>query len=149
MVSLATGKPVGRIARWARYGYLSLAWLFVLWVVAQVFLIGLSFFTTAGFTPHIEFGHTFTIFILLMFLVALIARLPWRIVLLTVLLFVLYSLQYVFVDVARATGAGWVFAFHPTNALLLFWLGLFLARRARQFTSGAQALPARAEVNVA
>lgn len=128
-----TTKPAGRVTLWARYGYLGLTWLFIAWIVTQVFLIGLSFFTAAGYEPHIEFGHTFGIIILALFLVALLARLPLRLILLTALLFVLYGLQYVFVNVARGTGAGWVFAFHPVNALAIFWLGLFLARRARSF----------------
>lgn len=125
------------VVLWARYAYLFVAWLFVLWVIIQFFLIGLSFFTTLGFEPHIEFGHTFSIVIGLLVLVSIVARLPLRMIGLTALLFILYGLQYVFANVALGNpGLGWVFAFHPVNALAIFWVGLLLARRARRFLPG-------------
>ncbi|HEY7348806.1 MAG TPA: DUF6220 domain-containing protein [Ktedonobacterales bacterium] len=119
----------------ARYGFLVVAWLFMLAVVAQFFLIGLSFFTTLGFEPHIELGHTFSLLIIVLFLLSLAARLPLKIVGLIALLFVLYGLQYVFAEVAQAnpSSLGWLFAFHPVNALIIFGLGTFLVRQARQF----------------
>lgn len=138
------------VVLWARYAYLFVAWLFVLWVIIQFFLIGLSFFTTLGFEPHIEFGHTFGIVLVLLVLAALVARLPLRMIGLTVLLFILYGLQYVFANVALGNpGLGWVFAFHPVNALAMFWVGLLVARRARRFLPGPLGSMPRAEPTAA
>lgn len=119
----------------ARYGYLLVAWLLVLLVLLQVFLIGLSFFTTAGFEPHIAFGRTLSLVLAVLLLLSLIGRLPRGTVGLTCLLLLLYALQYVFAEIGKRPelGFGWFFAFHPVNALVIFWASLLLARRARRY----------------
>jgi|ERR1051326_2444249 hypothetical protein len=118
----------------ARYGLLFVAWLFLLLVVAQFFLIGLSFFTTLGFEPHVEVGHMFSLAIFVLFVLALVGRFPFKIVGLILILFILYALQYVFAEVAIAniSSLGWFFAFHPVNAMAIFGVGMLLARRVRE-----------------
>jgi hypothetical protein len=126
---------VGWVTTGARYGYLLVSWLFVLLVLLQVFLIGLSFFTTAGFEPHIEFGRTLSLVITVLIVLSLIGRLPRGTVGLTCFLLLLYALQYVFAEIGKRPelGVGWFFAFHPVNALVIFWVSLLLARRARRY----------------
>jgi hypothetical protein len=48
-----------RIVHWARMAYLVVAWSFVVAVIAQVFLAGLSLFaSTANWGAHREFGDS-------------------------------------------------------------------------------------------
>jgi hypothetical protein len=124
-----------RLRHGARVGYVLVAWVFVLFVMVQVFLAGLSIFVgPAGWPRHVEFGHYFGPLSLALFVLALVGRLPRRAVLLTVLLMLLYSLQYVFVEVPPRVGLPELSALHPVNALLIFWLALSLALRSRSFT---------------
>jgi hypothetical protein len=119
------------IARWARFGYLLVAWAVVAMVVIQVFLIGMTLFVSFNWLPnYIAFGHSIGLVILLLFILALIARLPRRSILLTLLLVVLFSLQYAFVNLASAFGTPVMGAFHSINALAIFWLAVYLARQA-------------------
>jgi len=123
-----------RLRYGSRVGYLLVAWIFVLFVLIQVFLAGLSIFVSpAGWPRHVEFGHYLGPLSLALLVLALVGRLPRRTVLLTVLLMLLYSLQYVFVEVPPQLGLPELSALHPVNALLIFWLALSLAWRARGF----------------
>ncbi len=118
----------------SRVGYLLVVWVFVLFVMIQVFLAGLSIFVgPAGWPRHVEFGHFFGPLSLALLLLALVGRLPRCVLLLTVLLMLLYSLQYVFVEVPPRIGLPELAALHPVNALLIFWLALSLALRSRSF----------------
>jgi hypothetical protein len=135
-VATATKQPgVGAaIRRWARVGYFLVAWVFVLFVLIQVFLAGLSVFLGAQNWPtHVEFGHLFGPLSLALILLELLGRLPARAVWLTLLLALLYGLQYAFVEVPPAIGLPALSALHPVNALLIFWLALHLASRSRSF----------------
>ncbi len=129
----------GELLRYgARVGYLLVAWVFVLFVLIQVFLAGLSIFVgPEGWARHVEFGHLFGPLSLALLLLALVGRLPRRAVLLTVLLMLLYSLQYVFVEIPPRLGLPEFSALHPVNALLIFWLALTLALRSRTFLTRA------------
>lgn len=126
---------VGLVIEGARYGYFRMAWLFVLLVLLQVFLIGLSFFTAAGFEPHITFGSTLSLVIAALIVLTFIGRLPCGTVEWTCLLLLLYALYYVFAEIGKRPElrVGWFFAFHPVNALVIFWVSLLLARRARRY----------------
>jgi hypothetical protein len=123
----------------SRVGYLLVAWVFVLFVMAQVFLAGLSIFVgPAGWPRHVEFGHYFGPLSLALLVLALVGRLLRRTVLLTLLLMLLYSLQYVFIEVPPQIGLPELSALHPVNALLIFWLALSLALQSRTFLAGAK-----------
>ena len=116
------------VAHVSRIIYLLLAGLFAGGIGIQVFLAGAGVLVNPSyFAMHASFAHILELFPLLMVIVALVARLPWRQVGLTALLFVLFMLQYFFLyGVAAATGIVMLRAFHAVNALAMFWAALYL-----------------------
>jgi hypothetical protein len=111
----------------ARWAHLALALVIVLGVVVQVYLIGAYIFgagqgaldahETAGFTVH---G-----FEVLVFIAALIAWLPWRDLVLSLLLAAVGTVQVAFASEHR-----WVGGLHPLLALVVLALAATLALRA-------------------
>ena len=129
----APAPPVPAAARWARWIYLGLAWLFAGCVIVQVFFAGLAIFVDASrWLWHTSFVHAFEFLPFLMLIVAFIARLPVAIRWLTVALYGLIFLQYFTANVGGIAGA-----FHPVNALLLTWLALTVAARTRRVIRAA------------
>ena len=120
--------PLSTSARWARWLYLGLAWLFAGCVIVQVFFAGLAIFVDSSrWLWHTSFVHAFELIPFLMLVVAFIARLPATIRWLTVALYGLIFLQYFTANFGGIAGA-----FHPVNALLLTWLALNVAGRTRR-----------------
>lgn len=119
-----------------RLAFISVAWLFLICVVVQVFLAGLGVFAGAqNFALHREFGYLFGWLTLVLLLLALVGRLGRRWVGLSALMLVLFAFQSVFValrDVMPAAAA-----LHPVNALAIFGVALHVARRSRALTSSA------------
>ncbi|MGH2356891.1 MAG: DUF6220 domain-containing protein [Candidatus Limnocylindria bacterium] len=115
-----------------RLVYAAAAWLFVGAVVVQVFLAGLGLFAGAeNFELHAFFGFTVVHLIsLLLVILGALGRVGRRNIWLAVLLFVLIGVQ-VSLPGLRAD-LPLVAAIHPANALLIFWLGLHIALRARR-----------------
>ena len=126
----------------SRIIYLLLAGLFAGGIAIQVFLAGAGVLVNPSyFAMHTTFGHILEMFPLLMLIVGLIARLPWRLVGLTALLFVLFMLQYFFLyGIAAATGIVMLRAFHAVNALAMFWAALYLFGSTRKLLRAAPAL---------
>jgi uncharacterized membrane protein YoaK (UPF0700 family) len=115
--------------RYARLVYAGLAWLFVAAIVFQVFLIGLALFGDPEYR-HTHAGVGFLIFfvVLALLIAAIVARPGRRDIGLVALLLVLYIVQ-ISLPGARADYPA-IAALHPVNALLMFGLGIQLARRA-------------------
>lgn len=105
------------------------AWLFVAAIVVQVFLAGAAIAQLGGsndFSTHREFGYTAVgIAALLVVVTALIARAGRQAILISLGLLALYIVQTILPNVT-----GVVAALHPVNALLLFALAVWYARRA-------------------
>jgi hypothetical protein len=118
------------MTRYARIAFAGLAWLFVVAIVIQVFLIGLGLFGDAAFRlTHIEFGYSgMGLAAIALLISALVARPGRRTVGLAVGLFVLYIIQTV-LPLARQTYPA-IAALHSVNALLMFGLALYVARSA-------------------
>ena len=108
--------------------------LFVAAIVIQVFLAGVALANLGGsgdFSAHIEFGYVWVgLASLALVLTAIAARRPRREVGIAVGLLVLYIVQTMLPN-AR-TSAPWVAALHPVNALFLFGLAVWYARRTWQ-----------------
>ena len=106
--------------------------LFVVAIVVQVFLAGAALANLGGsgdFATHIEFGYTWIGFAALaVLLTALAARRPRRESLIALGLLGLYIVQTILPNFR--TSAPWVAALHPVNALFLFGLAAWYARRA-------------------
>lgn len=114
------------VRRSSRIGHLIAAWVFVVALVVQVFLAGLGLFAgSENWKTHVDFGYSAVwIVILLLPIFALVARLPRREIGLSFLLLALYIPQCLLPPLVRAGGPGFIAAFHPVNALLMFGLAI-------------------------
>ena len=108
------------------------AWLFVAAIVVQVFLVGAAMRQLGGsndFSSHVDFGYTYVGLAALAVLVtAVIARAGRRAIGISAGLLVLYVVQ-TSLPYAKAS-IPLIAALHPVNALLLFALAVWYARRA-------------------
>lgn len=108
-----------RIAGW-------LLLVFVICVAIQVFLAGASIFADPGYIDmHVMFVHLFEAVPLLLILFGFLGR-DKALGISGIVLFVLISLQYVFVAVGGLVGA-----LHAVNALAMFSLALTMLHRAQ------------------
>lgn len=126
----AERQPVSGLASTLRGVYLLLALLFVGAVVLQVFLAGATLLVDARYLiDHRSLGEAIWPLPVLMIVSSLIARMPGRFVLLSLLLMFLYVMQYAIIHIFPSLGMPTVFrALHAVNALVLFWTALYLAR---------------------
>lgn len=116
----------------SRLAYAALAWVLVACVVIQVLLAGMGVFVSpARYSWHTGFVHVFEGLPILMVILSFSGRMPRRVSGLTVGMFVLIELQYLFIGLGESVNLN-LAALHPVNALLIFWLSLVLARRGRR-----------------
>ena len=110
------------------------AWLAIAWVVAiiaQVVLAGLAIGNLGGsgdFSTHIDVGYTIGIVQLAVLVSAFPARVPRREIGISAGILILYIVQTLLPGFR--SGASWIAALHPLNAMILFTLSLWYARRA-------------------
>ena len=128
MVGLSQTELQPRVIQ-ARRGYVWLAWLFAACVVVQVFLLGLEVFE-AGADPtlHRDFAYIYGWLLPGMLLLGRVGRLTVGMLALTVFLLVLYAVQTIMP--AFAEGIPLLGPLHAVNAVVLFGVGVLLARRA-------------------
>jgi hypothetical protein len=107
--------------------YVVSAWLIFAVVIVQFFLAGLGVFA-GNFQMHVALGYTILFLMLLVLVIALVARLPWRTVGLTTLLPVLVFLQSIFIE-AWSNGLTYLAALYVVNGLAIFSLAGILAVR--------------------
>jgi hypothetical protein len=110
----------------------AVAWLFVGTIVVQVFLIGTAIPQLGGsndFSTHAQFGYTEVgLAALLVVVTAFLARAGRQAIGISLALLALYIVQTL---LPAAKGSiPFVAALHPVNALLLFALAVWYARRA-------------------
>jgi len=105
--------------------------LFVVAILVQVFLAGAAMANLGGsgdFTTHTEFGYTgIGIAWLILLVTAIAARRPRTEIGITVLILVLYIVQTILPNFKTTTPA--LAALHPVNALLLFGVAVWYARK--------------------
>jgi hypothetical protein len=105
--------------------------VFVAAIVVQVFLAGAAISNLGGsgnFSTHIEFGYTWIGLAALVLLVTVfVARRPRRDVGIVVAIIVLYVVQTMLPTFKASTPA--LAALHPVNAMLLFVISVWYARR--------------------
>jgi Family of unknown function (DUF6220) len=117
----ATGTALGRRA------FAVVAWLFVACLVVQFFLVGLDVFEALGDSElHRDFAYTYGWLAPVLVLLAGLAGVPRRVLVLSVALLVLYAVQTYLPLMADALPG--VAAVHAVNALLVFWVAVRLAR---------------------
>ena len=108
--------------------------IFVVALLVQVFFAGAAIANLGGsgdFATHREFGYTGVgIAWLILLITALVARRPRAEVGVTLLILVLYVVQTILPSFKSSASV--VAALHPVNALLLFGVAAWYARRAWQ-----------------
>ena len=106
--------------------------LFVAAIVVQVVLAGTALAQLGGsgdFETHVEFGYTWVgLAALAVVVTALLARRPRNEILVTVGLLVLYIVQTLLPSARGSMPI--IAALHPLNAMVLFVLAIWYARRA-------------------
>ena len=115
------------MATFARRALPFAAGTFVACAVFQVFLAGLGVFDDPGaFITHREFGYTFGWLTLVVLVLAIVGRMGRRLIGLSALLLVLFSLQSVFVALRADLPA--VAALHPLNGFAILLVAIVLTR---------------------
>ena len=117
-----------------RLVYAILAVLFMAGLIVQVFLAGVGLFGAGDLELHRDVGYWLPLIPLLMLPIAWPARPGRGIVWLNVALFVAAFVQTLLPSLRGSVAL--IAALHPVNALLLFWLGLTIARRAVAMARG-------------
>ena len=114
------------------------AWLFVAAIVVQVFLAGAAIAQLGGsndFSTHRDFGYSIVgIAALAVVVTAVLARAGRQAIGISLGVLALYIVQTILPNVT-----GFVAALHPVNALLLFALAVWYARRAWRASTVAPA----------
>ena len=118
----------------ARSAFPFVAGLFAVCAIIQVFLAGLGVFDDASaFVTHRDFGYMISLLPIVLVVLALVGGMPRRYAGLSGLLFVLFLLQSVFVQMRDSMPA--VAALHPLNGFLILALGILLAWQSWQARS--------------
>jgi hypothetical protein len=116
----------------ARTAYFVVLWVFVACLVVQLFLAGLGVFAGyQNFLTHRDFGYLFGLLVIPLMILAALARLPRRFVLLSVLIFILFVMQSVLL--LFRTDAPSIAALHPLNGVLILLISVWLGIDARRF----------------
>jgi hypothetical protein len=110
-----------------RIVFATAAWLYLSGIVIQVFFAGASLFELTDWTVHSGLGWVLGSVPLLLLVLGLLARVDRRTAWLTAGLAVAAMIQP---ELAAARhDSPVVAAFHPVNALIVFWLAAVVARR--------------------
>ena len=137
MTDIPTRPPKRFVSR-ARQVYLLLTVLFAAGIVVQVFFAGLGVLVEPSyFGWHTTFAHLLEALLLAMLVVGVVARVGWGNTGLNLLLFGLFTMQYVFIYGFQGAPK----ALHVVNALALFWLSVHLAQRSWKLAREAQSAP--------
>jgi mono/diheme cytochrome c family protein len=113
-------------------------------VFVQVFHAGFAVLVDAGnWTAHRNLGNLFSLPVFAMGILSLIGWMPVRFFLMSLLLFGLYVMQYIFLYAMPQSGAPALTALHPVNALVIGFTGYTAVRGAWHLV--AEAWPAEAK----
>jgi hypothetical protein len=115
----------------------TLAYMILLGLIVEVYLVGAALFAGMAFEPHRTLGHLLGPPILLLLVVALIARPGRRVVGLSLLLAGLTLLQFLLPSLRGSVP--WMAALHTINALALLGVTTVIAISAGAPTTHAQA----------
>jgi hypothetical protein len=130
--------PVGK--QWLKPVFLVGIWLFVAGLLFQLFTVGMAVFVDPSWwTNHVLFSHAIGTLGFILLLIALFGRFPRAIWSLTGLMNLLCFVQgssanLSLISPALSLGT----AFHPVNALLLFWVATTIAQNTQQMVRGSK-----------
>lgn len=118
-----------RLMTVSRNGYLVLAVVLLVAILIQVFLAGAGVLSDAGFLGHhASFMEWIQPVPVLLLLAALLGKMARKALLLPVVTWVAFFLQYQFIGLRPGLAAG----LHTVNALLIFWLTLQMIAQGRK-----------------
>ncbi len=118
----------------ARWVLMALAALFTLGAFTQFFLVGVSYFDNpVRWKDHVDLGHILGLLPYVMWIPAVLGRTGTRVIVGTLLLFVLFMAQYAFIEVDNTT----MHAFHPLNGAVMLVLAFWLVQRTWSLARGA------------
>jgi hypothetical protein len=115
----------------ARMGYAVLAWVLVAMVFVQVFYAGMAVLVNPGdWGSHRSFGSMLSLPIMLMVLLSLAGRMPYRFFLSGLSLYALYVTQYLLLYLPGRFELPILCALHPVNALVILLTASSTAKQA-------------------
>lgn len=129
--SIVHDRPMAHAVRaigLARLGFVTGAWLFLVCLLIQVFLVGLDIFAGLGGSIHRDFAYLYGWLAPILVLLAGVARVPSMTRSLTILLLILFAVQTVLPSLRDQFPL--LAALHTVNALAVFALAIVVARRA-------------------
>jgi hypothetical protein len=112
----------------ARFGFVTGAWLFLVCLLIQVFLVGLDIFADLGGSIHRDFAYLYGWLAPILVLLAGAARVPSATRSFTIALLVLFAVQTVLPSLREQFPV--IAALHPVNALAIFVLTIVVTLRA-------------------
>lgn len=127
----------------ARQALAVFAWALLVAVVVQVYFAGMGMFGASDMQLHISTGHSLTILPIIMLVLAWPARPGRTVVVLTVALLVLVLVQTMLPFARDALPA--LAALHAPLALVIFGLGLMVARRTTLMLRTERMVPLEAD----
>jgi hypothetical protein len=119
----------------ARVLFFGLTAIYLLAVLVQFFLAGLAVFDSTDWDPHSGLGFVLSISTLVLLVLAVVGRLPRRLILVTLLLVGLNALQMVLphIDVSELA------ALHPVNAVAIVFVAYALMQGSRIYVTSKMA----------
>lgn len=120
--------------QWLKTVFLVGIWIFVAGLLFQLFTVGMAVFVDPSWwTNHVLFSHIIGVLGFILLLLALFGRFPRAIWGLTALMNILFFVQgssanLSLISPALSLGT----AFHPVNALLLFWTATTIAQKTQR-----------------
>jgi len=134
MGSISAGK------QWLKTVFLVGIWLFVAGLLFQLFTVGMAvFIDPSWWTSHILFSHVIGVLGFILLLIALFGRFPKAIWSLTGLMNLLFFVQGSSANLSSISSALlWGTAFHPVNALLLFWTATAIAQKTQRIVMASR-----------
>lgn len=126
--------------QWLKTVFLIGIWLFVAGLLFQLFTVGMAVFVDPSWwTNHVLFSHVIGVLGFILLLLALLGRFPKAIWGLTGLMNILFFVQGSSANLSLISSAlSLGTAFHPVNALLLFWTATAIADKARKIGMNAR-----------
>jgi hypothetical protein len=119
----------------ARVLFFGLTAIYLLAVLVQFFLAGLAVFGSTDWDPHSGLGFVLSISTLVLLVLAVVGRLPRRLILVTLLLVGLNALQTVLPRIEVSELA----ALHPVNAVAIVFVAYALMQGSRIYVTSKMA----------
>src|SRR5258707_13510059 len=115
-------RTISQIHQW-------LARIFLAGLLLQFYLAGAALFGVGSFQPHRMLGDVLTMLAILFPVLAVVGRLEWRLIGLSMLLVFLTIVQIMLPSLRGS--ASWIAALHPVNALALLGVRATIHRNGR------------------